>query len=346
MTSNSSHIYEHILGSMDNGVIVVNFEGTIIVFNQAAERILGLDAKQVLHRPYLEVFFEFEGNDEFNDALIDIISARRTMVQIEARFLCNGVQSVPLSITGSLLKDDTGESYGAVLVFSDLSEIKRRQFLQEAFGRYVTKQVVDLVLNNSETTILDADEREASILFADIRDFTEITETLLPTDLVGLLREYFPLMVEATLKYQGTVDKFIGDAIMSVFGAPIRLPNHAELAVRTGLEMLSLVEKFNESRRQRGYTYPQVRIGIGISTGKVLVGNIGSEERLEYTAIGDTVNLAARLEGLNKDYGTQMIVNEATYAQVEPIVVGRELGRVQVKGKKQIVRVFEITGLK
>lgn len=346
MTPHSSHIHEHILGSMDNGVMVVDFEGNIIVFNDAAERILGLEARQVLHRQYPEVFFQSEGNDEFNDALIEVIAARRSMVQMEAPFLRQGGHRVPLSITGSLLKDGFGKAYGAVLVFSDLSEIKRRQFLQEAFGRYVTKQVVDLVLSNSDTVILDADEREASILFADIRDFTEITETLPPTELIGLLREYFPLMVAATLKFQGTVDKFIGDAVMSVFGAPMRLPNHGELAVRTGLEMLKLVEELNESRRLRGFTYPLVRIGIGISSGNVLVGNIGSEERLEYTAIGDTVNLAARLEGLNKEYGTQLIVNEATYEQVESMVVGRELGRVQVKGKKQAVRVFEIAGFK
>jgi adenylate cyclase len=331
---------------MDNGVMVVDFEGRIVIFNAAAEKILGIDADRVLRRYYQEVFFQSEGNDEFNDVLISVIAARRSLVYMEARFLRSDAGCIPLGITGSLLRDGLGSAYGAVLVFSDLSEIKRRQFLQDAFGRYVTKQVVDLVLSNPDTFVLDADEREATILFSDIRGFTEISENLPPKDLVALLREYFALMVGATLKFQGMVDKFIGDAVMGIFGAPMALPNHAELAVRTALEMLSLVEVFNCRRFRQGHTYPVVRIGVGICTGTVLVGNIGSEERLEYTAIGDTVNLAARLEGLNKQYGTCIIVSQGTYEQVESLVIAKELGRVRIRGKRRAVRVFEVLGMK
>jgi adenylate cyclase len=331
---------------MDNGVMVVDFEGRIVIFNAAAEKILGIDADRVLRRYYQEVFFQSEGNDEFNDVLISVIAARRSLVYMEARFLRSDAGCIPLGITGSLLRDGLGSAYGAVLVFSDLSEIKRRQFLQDAFGRYVTKQVVDLVLSNPDTFVLDADEREATILFSDIRGFTEISENLPPKDLVTLLREYFALMVGATLKFQGMVDKFIGDAVMGIFGAPMALPNHAELAVRTALEMLSLVEVFNCRRFRQGHTYPVVRIGVGICTGTVLVGNIGSEERLEYTAIGDTVNLAARLEGLNKQYGTCIIVSQGTYEQVESLVIAKELGRVRIRGKRRAVRVFEVLGMK
>jgi adenylate cyclase len=341
-SQNTAVLYENILESMDNGVLALDFEGRIMTFNQAASKILGIDADQALGKYYPEVFFQGPGNDEFNDVLINVIDSRQTHFYREVSFVREQDQMIPLGITSSLLKDEQGNDYGVVSVFSDLTEVKKRQFFQDTLTRYVTKQVVELILENPDTIVLDGEEREATVLFSDIRGFTGIAENMQPKELVGLLREYFTLMVEAVFQFQGTVDKFIGDALMSIFGAPQWQPNHAELAIRTALEMLRQLEGFNARRRQDGQ--PPIDIGVGINTGAVVVGNIGSEARLDYTAIGDAVNLASRLEGINKQYGTQIVISEFTYQEVKDSFVERELDKVRVKGKRAPVTIYEVLG--
>ncbi|MBD3308393.1 PAS domain-containing protein, partial [candidate division KSB3 bacterium] len=216
---NTAMLYENILDSMDNGVIALDFEGKIITFNAAASRILGIDTDQALGKYYPEVFFEFQGNDEFNDVLINVIYDRQTYMYREVTFMRDEQTAVPLGITSSLLKTEQGHEYGVVSVFSDLSEVKKRQFLQDTLTRYVTKQVVDLILDHPENIILDGEERQATVMFSDIRDFTSLAEHMNPKELVQMLRAYFTLMVGAVFKFQGTVDKFIGDCIMAIFGA-------------------------------------------------------------------------------------------------------------------------------
>jgi adenylate cyclase len=156
------------------------------------------------------------------------------------------------------------------------------------------------------------------------------------------IEEYFTLMVDAVFEFQGTIDKFIGDALMAIFGAPTPQPNHAELAVLTALRMQTLLKTFNAKRIQGGLT--PVEIGIGIHTGNVVVGNIGSEQRLEYTAIGDAVNLASRLEGINKEYGTCILISEMTLRQIQQELVCREVDKVRVKGRLEPVRIYEVLG--
>ena len=336
-------LYENILDSMDNGVIALDFEGKIITFNRAASKILGIPADTALGKYYPEVFFELQGNDEFNDILINVIYTRQTYMHREITFMRDECTAVPLGMTSSLLKNEQGEEYGVVSVFSDLTEVKKRQFLEDTLTRYVTKQVVDLILEHPESIILDGEEREATVLFSDIRGFTSLSETMTPTEVVQMLREYFKLMVGAVFDFQGTVDKFIGDAIMAIFGAPTPQPNHAELAVKTALRMKSLLGEFNETRKKQGEQ--PIYIGVGINTGEVVVGNIGSEKRLEYTAIGDAVNLASRLEGINKQYGTDIIISETTYLQAKECLEVRELDEVRVKGKSRPVKIFEVVGL-
>ena len=337
-------LHENILDSMDNGVIALDFEGKIITFNAAASKILGIKVRQALGKFYPEVFFELPGNDEFNDVLINVIHTRQTHMYREVTFVRDEQISVPIGITSSLLKDEQGQEYGVVSVFSDLSEVKKRQFLQDTLNRYVTKEVVDLILEHPESIILDGEERTATVLFSDIRGFTSISEKMQPKELVQMLRDYFSLMVGAIFKFQGTVDKFIGDCIMAIFGAPTPQPNHAELAVQSALEMKALLQEFN-TRRIQSKKEP-IRIGVGINTGEVVVGNVGSEKRLEYTAIGDAVNLASRLEGINKQYGTDIIVSESTCLQLNENVMKRELDRVRVKGKCTPVKIYEVMGIR
>lgn len=343
-SKNTAMLHENILDSMDNGVIALDFEGKIITFNTAAAKILAIPAAQALGRYYPEIFFGQEDNDQFNDVLINVIDTRETFMYREVKFVREAGEAIPLGITSSLLKDDNGEDYGVVSVFSDLREAKKRQFLQDTLTRYVTRQVVDLILEHPEDIILDGEEREATVLFCDIRGFTSFSEKMAPRELVRMLREYFSLMVDAVFSQQGTVDKFIGDCIMAIFGAPTPQSDHAERAVRTALAMRKAVEVFNSRRIQEGLE--QIRIGVGINTGNVVVGNIGSEQRLDYTAIGDAVNLASRLEGINKQYGTSIVISESSALQLSDTIILRELDEVRVKGKRDPVKIYDVMGIR
>ena len=159
--------------------------------------MLGIEVEQALGKYYPEVFFELPGNDEFNDVLINVIYTKQTYMHREVNFMRDENTAIPLGITSSLLKNDQGQEYGVVSVFSDLSEVKKRQFLQDTLTRYVTKDVVDLILEHPENIILDGEEREATVLFCDIRGFTSLSEKMQPQELVQMLRDYFTLMVGA-----------------------------------------------------------------------------------------------------------------------------------------------------
>jgi adenylate cyclase len=180
-------------------------------------------------------------------------------------------------------------------------------------------------------------------MFSDIRGFTTISEKLPPQKLTALLNEYLTPMTDLVFKHEGTLDKYIGDAIMAVYGAPLDLPEHALAASRTALEMMEELRKLQIKWREQGY--PDIDIGIGLNTGIMSVGNMGSKQRFEYTAIGDNVNLSSRLEGINKDYGTHIVISENTYGVVKDKVVVRELDAVRVKGKKAPVHIYELLGL-
>jgi len=344
--SHSQHegvaLYGNILDSMDNGVIALDFEGTIITYNRAASQILGIEREAAIGKSYREVFFGTKGNDDFNDVLVKVIFSGETNFYREVLFFRGDNTTVPLGITCSLLTDSSDEDYGILAVFTDMTNIKKSEFLQDTLTRYVTKQVVARILENPDNIELDGEERDATILFTDIRGFTSITEMTDPRDLVSLLRGYFTLMVGAIFQFNGMVDKFIGDSIMAVYGAPSPEPGHARMAVETALEMQGHIEVFNLSRKKNGLI--PIQIGIGISTGPVIVGNIGSPDRFEYTAIGDTVNLASRLEGINKTYGTGIIISGSTYGEIREEFVCRELDRVLVRGKKRPLPVYEVIG--
>ena len=171
-----------------------------------------------------------------------------------------------------------------------------------------------------------------------------MSEQLAPEEVVRRLNEYLAVMVDIVFAYDGTLDKFIGDAIMAVFGAPVSMGNDEERAVRAALEMQEAVRRLEMEWSERGMV--GFKIGIGINTGEVVVGNIGSDQRIEYAAIGDHVNLASRLEGLNKDYGTGILISEQTYRHVEHLVDARLVDRVAVRGREEKVSIYEVLQLK
>jgi adenylate cyclase len=187
---------------------------------------------------------------------------------------------------------------------------------------------------------LGGDKREMTVLFSDIRGFTSISEKLDPEKLVHLLNRYLTRMSDVIFHHQGTIDKYMGDAIMAFWGAPRSQPDHARLACVTALEMVSELAQLNAELHEQGV--PELAMGVGINTGPMVVGNMGSERRFDYTVMGDAVNLGSRLEGLNKEYGTSIIISETTLAQAGPGIRARFLDLVAVKGKKEPTAVYEL----
>jgi adenylate cyclase len=191
---------------------------------------------------------------------------------------------------------------------------------------------------------LGGDKKDLTVLFSDIRGFTSISEKLPPEELVRLLNEYLTAMTNVVFKYEGLLDKYMGDAIMAVFGAPLDQPDHPQRACWTALNMMSELHRLQNKWQEEGR--PALNIGIGINTGDMVVGNMGSEMRFDYTVMGDMVNLGSRLEGINKEYGSNIIISEFTYKAVKEIMCCRELDSVRVKGKKLPVKIYELLGKK
>ena len=219
--------------------------------------------------------------------------------------------------------------------------LKERDRLKETFGRYVTRQVADHLMKADQQ--LGGELVPVTILFSDIRSFTSISESMPPRELLDFLNEYFSGMVESVLSHNGVVDKFIGDAIMAVFGAPVPEDGDALNAVRSALDMRARLETINVGFRQRGL--PEIRTGIGLHTGQVVAGNMGHAQRMEYTVIGDAVNLASRLEGMTKELGCDVILSEDLYQKVEASVVAEPLRKIKVKGREQEVLVYRLVRL-
>ncbi len=220
------------------------------------------------------------------------------------------------------------------------AETGKRQ-IKTAFQHYVPTAVVNEITDNIDRLRLGGDKRELTVLFSDIRGFTSVSQSLAPEDLVRLLNIYLTQMTEKVFDHDGLLDKYIGDAIMAVYGAPIHREDHAVLACRTALDMLDALDELQATWKAEGL--PILDIGIGINTGPMVVGNMGSENRFDYTVIGDAVNLGSRIEGLNKTYGTRILISEFTYEQVRgefPHV--REIDITRVRGRTEAVTIYEL----
>jgi adenylate cyclase len=220
--------------------------------------------------------------------------------------------------------------------------LKERDKLRTTFGKYMTASVMEHLLAGK--VALGGESLKVTILFTDIRGFTTISERMDPQQLVGLLNEYFTEMVSIVMQEDGVVDKYIGDAIMAVFGAPVPKPEDPVNAVRAAVRMRRALEQLNARLAERGL--PVLRTGIGIHTGEVVAGNIGSDKRMEYTVIGDPVNLASRLETSTKELGVNVLISEDTYELTKDAIEARPVREITVKGRAQPVMTYEVMGLK
>lgn len=229
--------------------------------------------------------------------------------------------------------------YSSISVYKVAVEEKENRKIKNIFSRYVSKTLVDEILKKQEIK-LGGEVKEVSVLFSDIRGFTAMSEKMQPEEVLGVLNEYLTAMTDIVFENGGTLDKFIGDAVMAVFGSPLYDKDHAIRAVRTGWQMQKKLDELNEKWAQEGKK--TLKIGVGVNSGKVVAGNMGSMRRMEYTVIGDTVNLASRLESLNKELSTSFLISENTNALVRDRIKSKMYTDIKIKGKEDHLTVYEV----
>ncbi len=231
-------------------------------------------------------------------------------------------------------------TFSLVFVYRFATEERKKRFIRNTFSHFVTKSVVDELLANPEKIKLGGEKKICTVLFSDVAGFTTIAERLSPEALVSLLNDYLTQMTNIIFKYNGMLDKYEGDAIMAVFGAPVSSGNDAYNACASAVEMQDTLTRMRSLWRKQGRAELSARIGV--NTGPMVVGNMGSETRFDYTVMGDAVNLGARLEPANKEYGTGILIGEETFNQTEGKIIARQLDLLKVKGKTAPVKVFEL----
>ncbi|PSB15378.1 adenylate/guanylate cyclase domain-containing protein [filamentous cyanobacterium CCP2] len=333
-----------ILRSLSNGVISTDQEGRIIAANESAREILGLELSDPLEGARVFDLIHIEQGDfsRWCTAALDASNdkSRQQYYPDQTLQTVKGQEqhSINLSINTIADANDSTRVSGVLVVMDDISDEKR---LKSTMYRYMTQELAEQLLSSGDAK-LGGDRKDVSVLFSDIRSYTTLTENMEAEAVVALLNEYFETMVDAVFKYKGTLDKYIGDAIMAVFGSPLDMEAHAWMAVQAAVEMRQRLVHFNRHRP----VSQKIKIGIGINSDSVISGNIGSSKRMEFTAIGDGVNLGSRLEGATKYYGTDIVISESTYAPCRDQIWARELDRIRVKGKNKPVCIYDLVGLK
>ena len=323
---------EGILKSFSNGVITFDVDSVVTKFNDAAARILGLEESELTGSTAAHVFAK--DNGWVVKALDYVATSGREDFHADVDLIQFGGETLSVNLTAAPLSSVDGEPMGSTLVIDDISREKR---VRSTMARYMAKEVLDKVLEAGEGA-LEATVHEATVLFSDIRGFTSIAEVLGSHKTVAMLNDYFSDMVEVIFAHSGVLDKYIGDAIMAVFGAPVTNPYDADNAVIVATEMMAALRDFN---KRDGAGPDPISIRIGLSTGEVVAGTIGSARRMEYTVIGDTVNMAARLEAANKFYGTDLLLSSWTVDQLSSRDGLRQIDMLRVKGIAKPVTIFE-----
>lgn len=255
---------------------------------------------------------------------------------ISANFWLWNNANIALPLTSSILLVLSLMIYNIGVGF--FAENQRRQQIKDIFDQYVPPAHIDEMLDDPSSVTMEGERKELSVLFSDIRSFTTISEKLSANELKVMLNRYFDPITETIFYHQGTIDKYVGDMVMAFWGAPLDDPKHAQNSVETAFEMLRITERLRVEFQKDGL--PEVKVGIGINTGDMNVGDMGSTFRKAYTVLGDAVNLGARLEGLTKFYGVELLVSQATIDRCEGIVY-RRIDNVKVKGKNEAVAIVE-----
>jgi len=330
---NMKNYSESMLESMSNGVITLNEDQRIVTCNAAGLRILQLAPEAILKRKAEDFFAGV--NAWIIDKIRHVEGSGKSdvIMDVEAEF---GGTQVSVNLTFLPLVSTAKKKLGSMIIIDDITSEKR---MKSTMSRYMDPGLADQILEGGEE-ILGGKSTVATVLFSDIRGFTTLTEELGPQGTVSLLNEYFTIMVDCIQKEGGMLDKFIGDAIMAAFGVPIPHEDDEDRAVRAAIGMIRALHVWNRHRAVEGKK--PVGMGVGLNTDTIVSGNIGSPKRMDYTLIGDGVNLASRLESLCKQYHASILISENTVRRLKGTYRIREVDRVQVKGKTQSVEVYEV----
>jgi adenylate cyclase len=327
---------QSIQDSLSNGVVTIDARRRVTTANRSALGVLRAQESALLGQDSQPLLSKV--NADLPATVQQVQDSGTSTLQFDVDCQTLDGKAVSMNLNAVPLVDPKGQKMGVVLVLDDITSEKR---VKSSLSRYMSKDVVEQLLTGEGSLALGGVRQEASILFSDIRSYTTLTESQGAHEIVGMLNEYFSYMVDVIFEHQGILDKFIGDAIMAVFGAPFSRPDVDPVnAVSAGLDMIKELARYNRERVARGQI--AIDAGVGISSGEVVCGNIGSEKRMDYTVIGDGVNLASRLEGATKMYGASLMVSEFTHAKTGGKFVTRELDVIQVKGKTKGVRIFEV----
>ena len=345
--SKSRKYNESMLSSMSNGVITINSEGEIVTCNKSGLKILKIKDYEIINKQAKDFFSEekswiFEKISSVSDTKeVEIIVDAEIEIQnpdIEKKEKI----SVNLTILPLINEDNEGRTdqsenfLGTLLMFEDISSEKR---MKSTMSRYMDPGIADQLLEDG-SDIMGGLDTTATLLFSDLRSFTSITESLGAQGTVKLLNEYFEIMVECISEQGGMLDKFIGDAIMAAFGLPISHEDDEDRGVKAGINMITRLWSWNEQREKDGK--PPLDMGLGLNTDKIVAGNIGSQKRMDYTMIGDGVNLAARLESACKQYSARILISDYTFKKLKGTYRIRYIDDVVVKGKIEPIGVHEV----
>ncbi|MGE3536947.1 MAG: adenylate/guanylate cyclase domain-containing protein [Candidatus Tectimicrobiota bacterium] len=326
---------ESILQSMSSGLLVTDKHShRILKVNRAMERLSGLEASAMLGKTVEEVFANRYGCPPIEAFAEEVERQGRITLQKHRLVAADGTEYYR-SIHGQVFYNKAGKNTGVIVLVDDISEA---EILRETFSRYLSAQVMDEVLSGADFRSLRNARRDVSVLFADIRNFTTFAERHQPEQVVDVLNEYFEALVQVLFEHQGTLDKFLGDGLLALFGTPLAQPDHSARAVQAALAMQRAVIRLNSARQRRGQ--PTLQMGIGLNTGAAIVGNIGSERRMEYTVVGDMVNVAQRLQALAS--GGEILIGTSMLPSVRHLINIYDTVETQVKGRQQPVRAHRI----
>ena len=330
---NMKNYNEAMLESMSNGVITMDEDGKIVTCNAAGLRILNATPNDVIGQQAEEFFIN--ENEWVLDRVGKTEETLTSDAALDAELLC-GSETKSANLTFLPLMNSEGAKLGSMIMIEDISSEKR---MKSTMSRYMDPGLADQLLGDGED-ILGGTQAEATVLFSDVRSFTTLTESLGPQGTVKMLNEYFTLMVDCISDEGGMLDKFIGDAIMCAFGMPVAHDDDPDRGLRAGIKMIETLWDWNKEREARGEI--AIDMGLGINTDNVVSGNIGSPKRMDYTMIGDGVNLAARLESACKQYFAHVLISDYTFKQLRGTYRTRDIDDVIVKGKTEPVVVHEV----
>ncbi len=359
MNDSSKVIQENIMRNMAEGVMSIGFNGVINYVNPVALDILGLD-KECIGRKFAACFFDDEENDAFTQMILDAVYDRTRAHEAVLEYR-KGDRVLQLRVVTSFLQDN-GERVGIIVVFSDLSELMdlrdavksmekiralnsqleiRNKLLGETFGRFLSDDIVKQLLDTPDGLRLGGKKKCLTILMSDLRGFTAMSERMDPQDLITMLNHYLGEMTDAIQRNEGTIIEFMGDGIFAIFGAPIDSETHSADAVAAALDMQGRMEEINKWNLERNY--PMLEMGIGINTGDVIVGNIGSEKRTKYGVVGSNVNLCGRIESYT--INGQILISDSVRERINcDLAITKEIV-VHPKGVVGDMKLSQVIGI-